>query len=91
MGFLEIGYGVGEDYQGRGLGELSVRSLVNKIFKETNFGRIIAHVSEENIASRSVLEKIGFKKEGVLREHFIINKIPVNECVYGLLKREFKS
>ena len=90
MMYAEIGYGIDANYQGRGLGTGAVRLLVNKIFSETKLRRLMAFVAEENIASRKLMEKVGFLKEGVCREHYIINGQPVNEVLYGLLRSEWE-
>jgi ribosomal-protein-alanine N-acetyltransferase len=89
MGYGEIGYGLAESHQGKGIATAAVRLLVEKIFRKTNLRRLLAYVHEENIASCRVLEKLGFQEEGVLREHYVINGTAVNEILYGLLKREW--
>jgi RimJ/RimL family protein N-acetyltransferase len=91
MSYGEIGYGVAESHQGKGIATAAIRLLVDKIFTESMLRRLIAYVHEENQASRRVLEKLGFQEEGLLREHYIVNGAPVNEVLYGLLKREWAS
>jgi RimJ/RimL family protein N-acetyltransferase/catechol 2,3-dioxygenase-like lactoylglutathione lyase family enzyme len=86
MMYGEIGYDVGESFQGKGIGTNGVKSFVEKIFAETPLRRIIAYVAEDNRASRRILEKIGFIQEGVCREHYLINGKPTNEALYGLLR-----
>jgi len=89
MCYGEIGYGISEPNHGKGIATAAVRLLVNRIFTESKLRRLIAYVHEENQASRRVLEKLGFQEEGLLRDHYVINGIPVNEALYGLLKREW--
>ena len=89
MGYGEIGYGVAQSHHGRGIGTAGVRLLVEKIFSESKLRRLIAYVHEENQASRRLLEKLGFQEEGLLRDHYLIQGVPVNEVLYGLLKREW--
>lgn len=89
MMYAEIGYGVGEKFQGRGYGTEIVKQWVAKIFKETNLRKLIAYVHDKNLPSNRLLSKIGFLKEGLLREHYIINGKPENEVLYGLLRNEF--
>lgn len=91
MGYGELGYGMAESHQGRGIATTAIRLLVDKIFAESTLRRLIAYVHEENQGSRRVLEKLGFQEEGLLREHYIVNGAPVNEVLYGLLKREWVS
>jgi RimJ/RimL family protein N-acetyltransferase len=91
MAYGEIGYGIAESHHGKGIATAGVRLMVDKIFSESKLRRLIAYVHEENRASRRVLEKLGFQEEGLLREHYLINGVPVNEVLYGLLKREWVS
>jgi RimJ/RimL family protein N-acetyltransferase len=46
---------------------------------------------ENNLASRRVLEKVGYVDEGCLREQFLVNGLPANEIFYGILRRELKT
>lgn len=91
MAFAEIGYGVTETLQGKGIATQAVSLMVEKIFKETQLRKLIAYVHDKNIASCRVLEKIGFQREGLLREHYIINGKPENEVLFAILKSEFRS
>jgi RimJ/RimL family protein N-acetyltransferase len=91
MSYGEIGYGVGAEFQGRGVGTAVVRAFVKKIFAETSMRRLFALVAEENEPSCRLLERIGFVREGLLREHYLIHGKPVNEVYYGLLRREWRG
>jgi RimJ/RimL family protein N-acetyltransferase len=91
MGYGEIGYGIAESHQGKGIATTALRPLIEKIFAESHLRRLQAFVHEENQASRRVLEKLGFQEEGLLREHYLINGSPVNEVLYALLKREWMN
>lgn len=89
MGYGELGYGVAESHHGKGIATAALRLLIEKIFAESTLRRLLAYVHEENQPSRRVLEKLGFQEEGLLREHYVISGIPVNEVLYALLKREW--
>jgi RimJ/RimL family protein N-acetyltransferase len=91
MGYAEIGYGVAESHQGRGIATAAVAALIDKAFVESSVRKLIAYVHEQNAASCRVLQKLGFQREGLLREHYIINGSPENEILFGLLKKEWKS
>jgi ribosomal-protein-alanine N-acetyltransferase len=86
----EIGYAVNEGMHSRGIATAAIRKALDLIFEKTELRKIIAIVHDENLASIRVLEKLGFLKEGLLREHFIINGKPVNEIAFGLLRREWR-
>ncbi|MEQ1879018.1 MAG: GNAT family protein [Bdellovibrionia bacterium] len=90
QGYAEIGYGVDESLHGKGIGTETVRLAVTKVFKESPLTRITALVHDKNTASLRLLDRLGFTREGLLREHFVINGIPANEVFFGLLKKEWK-
>ncbi|HEX8853038.1 MAG TPA: GNAT family protein [Pyrinomonadaceae bacterium] len=91
MGYVEIGYMLAETHQGRGLGTRSVRLLIEKLFRETDLHRIFATVSIENEPSCRLLERLGFAREGTLREHYLIQGRRIDEAVYGLLRHEWEQ
>ncbi len=86
MMYCEIGYVVGEAFQGKGFASSGLKLFIEKIFRETLLRKIIAYVAEDNLASRRILQKSGFTQEGLCREHYIINGKPTNEILYGILR-----
>lgn len=90
MRYAEIGYGIAEDYHGRGLGTRAVALLVDRLFGETDFYRLFALISVENIASLRLVERLGFVREGRLREHYEIQGRRVDEIFIGLLRHEWQ-
>ena len=91
MGYAEIAYGVAESHHNRGIATAAIRMLVNKVFAETALRKLIAYVHDQNQASCRVLEKLGFRQEGFLHEHYVINGKPENEILYALLKTEWEA
>ena len=85
-----IGYGVDPNYHGRGIGKETVKQLIDKVFLETDIRKICAYIHVKNQASCKLASSLGFIKEGVLREHFIIQGKPADEAIYGLLRSEWK-
>jgi [ribosomal protein S5]-alanine N-acetyltransferase len=85
----EIGYAVHPNFRSKGLGTRAVRVFVEKLFSETNLRRLSASITEGNIASRKIVENIGFKPEGLIREGFLLNGLTANVALYGLLRSEF--
>lgn len=84
----EIGYNIAPEARGKGYATAAVRLATHKAFTESPLRKLIAYVHEDNAASRRVLEKAGYTAEGLLREHYLINGAPVNEIIYGTLRRE---
>jgi [ribosomal protein S5]-alanine N-acetyltransferase len=86
----EISYHLAEAHQGKGIGTEAVTLLVANVFEQTDFTRLFAYISISNRASRALAEKLGFVHEGTLRSHFIIRGRLVDQCVYGLLRKDWQ-
>lgn len=91
MKFGEIGYMIGEAFYGKGIATAAVKKWSEFIFEKTNLRKLIAFVAESNAPSIRVLEKVGFQKEGLLRDHYLINEKPVSQVIFGLLRADLKS
>ena len=89
MKTAEIGYGVGPEWQNKGVGKKTVKLLMDKVFSITDLRKIYAYVHIENKPSCCLLESLGFQKEGLLREHYMLNGKAVDQVFYGLLKDEW--
>lgn len=87
----EICYGVGPDYEGKGYATEAAKGLIDYCFTKLNFHKVTADTDPDNLASQRVLEKLGFKLEGRLRDRQLINGKWVDELDYGLLKSEWKK
>jgi RimJ/RimL family protein N-acetyltransferase len=65
----EVGYWCAADARRRGLVTRALRLLCRYAFDELEMRRLEAVVDPENIASQRVAEKVGFRREGVMRSH----------------------
>lgn len=86
----QIGYWLGKKYVGQGLMTRSVRGIINYGFYELDLNRIEIRVATENERSRAIPERLGFKKEGVLREAEWLYDHFVDHVVYGMLRSEWR-
>jgi RimJ/RimL family protein N-acetyltransferase len=64
----ELGYWIGVPWWGRGYATEAARAVVRYGFDELGLHKIHAHYLTRNLASGKVLERIGMRREGVLRE-----------------------
>ena len=64
----EIGYWLSEPFWNKGLATTAVGLITDYGFNELNFIRIHPGIFEYNIASMKVLEKNGYKKDGVFEK-----------------------
>lgn len=85
----EIGYMISPQARGKGFATYCVRYLTQLCFEKTPLRKLIAYVHEDNIPSARVLEKNGYKAEGLLREHYLIDGKPENEIIFGILAKEW--
>lgn len=87
----EIGYWLGVPYWKKGYASEAGRRVIQFGFEEKNLNRIYATCFIDNPASARVLEKIGMKHEGRLRQHFHKWERFVDADYYGILRDEYKS
>jgi RimJ/RimL family protein N-acetyltransferase len=84
----DIGFGVVPSARGKGIATESIRLVTRKVFSESPVRKLIAFVHEDNLASRKALESAGYRQEGLFRESYVLNGLPANEAVYGVLRNE---
>ena len=85
-----LGYWIGEKHSRNGYMKEALKLLIPSLFVDLRLNRLEAATLEENIASKNLLKKIGFKKEGVLRKYLKINGTWRDHILYGLLENDFK-
>ena len=81
-----IGYWLGETYIKNGYMSEAVKAIIFQAFKNFELSRIEAATLPENQASRSLLENIGFKYEGVAQSYLQIAGRWRNHIMYSLLR-----
>jgi [ribosomal protein S5]-alanine N-acetyltransferase len=84
----EIGYWLAEPYRGKGLMPEIVKTYCQYLFDTTPLVRIYAQVFDYNPASARVLEKVGFRYEGLLRNYHKKGEHYLNALSFSLLKGE---
>lgn len=81
----EIGYGIAPDCWRQGYMHEAVAALVEYAFGELALHRLEADIDPRNLASARSLEKLGFVREGQLRERWIVAGEVSDSALYGLL------
>ena len=79
------------DYWGKGYGTEAYKLLLNYAFNERGLHRIQAHVLESNIGSIKMHEKVGYHREGMLRESVFKNGRFQNQIVFSILEDEYRN
>jgi RimJ/RimL family protein N-acetyltransferase len=75
---------------GHGYATEAAHALLRWAFDTLDLNRVQAETDTRNLASARVLEKLGFVREGTLREDCVVSGEVSDSWVYGLLRREWK-
>jgi ribosomal-protein-serine acetyltransferase len=84
-----IGYYLGEDYGGKGIMIRSVRALLNYLFYQMQLHRVEIRCGKQNIKSSAIPERLGFTKEGLIRDGEFLYDHYHDLYVYGMLSHEW--
>ena len=87
----EIGYAMRAYAWGQGLMHEALCALLDHGFGEMQLNRIEADIDPRNAASARSLERLGFTREGLLRERWIVAGEVSDTALYGLLARDWKA
>lgn len=85
----EIGYWLAKPYWGKGIMVEAINLMLEFCFTKVKLHRVQAHVFPDNAGSIRVLEKTGFKREGLIREGFTQRGIHVDVYLYAILEDEW--
>lgn len=92
----EVGFIVNKDYQRRGFALEAVTAVLAKCFS-SDVHRVYAECDPRNECSRALLEKLGFRREALLRQNVWFrrdqdgNPIWQDTCVYAMLAEDFRK
>ena len=90
-GETELGYFIVPSERGEGHVSEAIEIMVDYLFLSRDLVRVQAKADPENVASWKVLEKAGFKREGVLRKTFYCRGKWRDDCIYSILREEWKE
>ncbi|MGP8299879.1 GNAT family N-acetyltransferase [Streptomyces inhibens] len=86
-----IGYVFNPDHAGHGYATEASRALLKVGFEELQLHRIQAELDGRNTASANLLERLGMRREGHLRENEFLDGEWTDEVVYAMLAREWRA
>jgi ribosomal-protein-alanine N-acetyltransferase len=69
----------------------ALQHVLNHGFNKLNLHRVEALIAEENIASKKLVEKYKFIREGIMREDYCVNGKNEDSVCYSLLKHEWEA
>ncbi|MEW2527526.1 GNAT family protein [Streptomyces sp. NPDC047071] len=85
----KLGYAIAAKEWGHGYATDAARTLTSYAFTELGLHRISAAIGPDNTASIALAEKLGFTKEGVLRDHVYTNGAWRDSILYSVLASEW--
>ena len=88
---IEIGYDLNRNYWRNGYMSEALSLIIDHAYNNSEVNRIEAFVETPNKASRSLLEKLGFRTEGTLREHEMCRGKLIDIQLLGLLRKDWKQ
>lgn len=88
-GTFSIGMQIDRDHRSKGYGTAAMEILLRYAFYERRLNKYYGHVLEGNIASATMMKKLGCVEEGVRRQMIYTNGRYHDEILFGLTKDEF--
>ncbi|MGE3269723.1 MAG: GNAT family N-acetyltransferase [Chloroflexota bacterium] len=86
-----LGYGVAREHWGLGIASEAASAVLDYAFREFGLERVSARVDPRNVGSVRVLEKIGMRQEGLLRQAVVRWGERADRALYGILRDEWAA
>lgn len=87
----EIGYFLGKKFRKKGYMTEAVKVISKFIFNKLKVHRIEVTIHPKNLRSQKLIERIGGKYEGYMREGVYLKDKFVNAKLYGILEKDIKK
>ncbi|MCA0980472.1 GNAT family N-acetyltransferase [Exiguobacterium aestuarii] len=84
-----IGYWLGQEFQGKGIMSQALETIIEYGFRDLKLNKIEIRVATDNVKSRALPERFGFREEGIIRDAEWLYDRYVDHVIYGLLQNEF--
>jgi RimJ/RimL family protein N-acetyltransferase len=86
-----LGYSLGKKYWGKGIMTEAVKALMKWAFKEANLMKVFAEIAIDNIGSWKVAKKVGMRRVGIVKKHYISKRNVWEDCYYyEIVRDDFK-
>jgi ribosomal-protein-serine acetyltransferase len=86
-----IGYWLSEPFRGRGLATRACMAMVDVAFNRLLMNKVEIYCGVDNVKSRAIPKRIGFKPEGILRQYEWVNDHFIDVVAYGMLASEWRE
>jgi [ribosomal protein S5]-alanine N-acetyltransferase len=88
---VTIGYIIDPALHQKGIATEAVSAMLNFCFGELHLHRVQAFIHPHNIASRKLVEKLGFRSEGLLHGNLRVDGAWRDEMLFALLETDWRS
>ena len=87
----KLGYAIAHGHQGKGYATDAVRTMLGFAFGVLGLHRVTTAIGPDNTASIAVVQRVGFTREGVLRDHVHTNGAWRDSVLFSLLATEWQG
>jgi aminoglycoside 6'-N-acetyltransferase len=87
----DLGFTLSPSYQGNGYATEAVRGLLDHLYMERGLHRVSAECDARNTASARLLERVGFKQEGLRLSNTWFKGEWTDDLLFGLLRSDYLS
>jgi len=87
----EIGYIIAPSARGKAFGREAISLLLGYLFDGLGMNKAYAQTASFNAPSVRLLETLGFRRDGVLREHHLYQGVLHDSYLYSILVREWRE
>ncbi len=91
QGRADIGYALHSAQWGHGYAQEALALALGHAFDVLQLRRVEADIDPRNTASCKLVEGVGFRQEGLLRERWLVDDVLQDSAIYGLLAREWHT
>ena len=86
-----VGYFTGADYRQQGYTKEGLWLLLNYLFKVVGLNKVMADTGAFNQASIALLKSLGFRQDGCLRQHQLLDGVLHDQLLFSLLAEEWQK
>lgn len=88
---VALGYWLGAAFEGKGIMTRTCRAFIGETFATLGLNRVEIRAATGNTHSQRVAERLGFTREGQIRDAEWLYDHYVDHAVYGMLARDWQS
>lgn len=80
-----------KEYRGRGLGTQAMKLILHFAFNRLNLNKVFLRTSRRFSGAIELYEKLGFVREGVMRQHYFTDGQWEDKLIYSILHSEYTT